>query len=84
MVTTNEIKKGWMVKLRNGFTAKCLDDRKGNIRRMEVYGVVTESGDVYAHDIVAARPATSPDWTHVSITPAQKKAQELNRAFFGD
>lgn len=48
---TNELKKGDVVRLRNGWYAVIADNMKGNIRMATVYGHYTETGSVYAHDI---------------------------------
>lgn len=56
---TNELKKGDLVRLRNGWYAVIADNKKGNIRMAEVYGIETEIGSVYAHDIVTQLAETS-------------------------
>jgi hypothetical protein len=48
---TNDLKKGAIVRLRNGWLAEIADNKKGNIRLAKVYGIETEYGSVYAHDI---------------------------------
>lgn len=48
---TNDLKKGDRVRLRNGWMATVMDNRKGNRRCLEVEGHFTEMGDVYSHDI---------------------------------
>lgn len=53
MTKTDDLKKGTRVLLRSGFEAVLADNKKGNIRVAEVYGDFTETGSVYAHDIVA-------------------------------
>ena len=50
---TNDLKKGMQVFLRNGWEAKMEDSRKGNTRLATVYGIYTEMGSVYSHDIVS-------------------------------
>ena len=55
MVKTNELKKGTHVWLSNGWEADIADNAKGDIRMCKVYGVYTEIGSVYSHDIVGAR-----------------------------
>lgn len=54
-MTTNELRKGTMVTLRNGWTARIEDNKKGNIRLATVFGTYTEMGSIYATDIVAAQ-----------------------------
>jgi hypothetical protein len=52
MLSTNDLKKGDKIKLANGWNAEIMDNKKGNIRLAEVYGVYTEIGSVYAWHIV--------------------------------
>jgi hypothetical protein len=49
---TNDLKRGSRVKLLNGWEAEIADNMKGNTRLATVYGEFTETGSVYAHDIV--------------------------------
>ena len=49
---TNELKKGDKIRLRNGWDATIEDNLKGNTRLCTVYGICTEMGSVYSHDIV--------------------------------
>lgn len=48
---TNDLKKGAVVRLRNGWYARIEDNMKGNTRLATVYGYETEMGSVYSHDI---------------------------------
>jgi hypothetical protein len=77
---TNELKKGDMVKLRNGWKARIEDNMKGNTRLATVYGFCEEMGSVYSHDIVHKINA---DGTTIPIeyTPAQLKCKERANAF---
>ena len=50
---TNEIKKGMMIELDNGWFGEMFDNMKGNTRMVNVYGLYTEIGSVYSHDIIA-------------------------------
>ena len=50
---TNDIKKGMIVELDNGWFGEMFDNMKGNTRMVKVYGLYTEIGSVYAHDIIA-------------------------------
>ena len=52
ILKTNDLKEGIKVHLDNGWDAKVADNKKGNIRVCEVYGLYTETGSVYSHDIV--------------------------------
>lgn len=51
---TNDLKKGAMVLLRNGWEARIEDNKKGQVRLATVWGYETEMGSIYAHDIAAA------------------------------
>ena len=72
MKTTNEIKKGEMVMLANGWEARIEDNRKGNVRLATVYGMYTEKGSVYSSDIRQVKNANG-EWESVSITSKQKR-----------
>ena len=81
MKTTNEIKKGEMVMLANGWEARIEDNRKGNVRMATVYGIYTEMGSVYSSDIRQVKN-TSGEWESVSITSKQSQTA-ANRAAWG-
>ena len=81
MKTTNEIKKGEMVMLANGWEARIEDNRKGNVRLATVYGMYTEMGSVYSSDIRQVKN-TSGEWESVSITSKQSQTA-ANRAAWG-
>lgn len=68
-------------RLRNGWLATMQDNRKGNIRMAEVEGVFTETGSVYAHDIVSV--LIGDTWQPVEHTGQQAKVRDLNVALFG-
>lgn len=83
---TNELKKGDMVVLANGWKARIEDNKKGTIRLATVYGFETEMGSVYAHDIEWFTPSgldlmalgtafrtTLPLRVKINHTPAQLK-----------
>jgi len=82
-MVTNDLKKGNYVKLRNGWRARIWDNKKGNIRMAEVFGIYTEIGSVYAHDIVST---TDADGNTVLIehTPQQIKLRQTVGQVFGD
>ena len=67
---TNDLKKGARVKLRNGWMATVMDNGRGNTRMCEVEGLYTETGSVYAHDIVTFYP---PIGTVVKIVHTEKQ-----------
>ena len=76
MMTTNEIKKGTMVMLANGWKATIEDNKKGNIRMATVYGLYTEMGSVYGHDIKYAY--IGPKMVVIEHTQAQKNSRRMN------
>ena len=78
---TNDIKKGTRFRLRNGWEATMMDNRKGNIRLATVEGDYTETGSVYAHDIVSVQIGDT--WQSVEHTGQQAKVRDLNVALFG-
>jgi len=51
---TNDIKKGMVVELNNGWFGIMADNMKGNTRMVDVDGMYREIGSVYAHDIIKA------------------------------
>jgi hypothetical protein len=70
---TNDIKKGMRIKLKNGWFATMADNKRGNIRMATVEGYYTETGSVYAWDIVECKPEQGADWEAVKLTPEQIK-----------
>lgn len=72
---TNDLKKGDRIQLRNNWFATIADSRKGNIRLATVEGIYTETGSIYAHDIILYFP---PDGAPISVlhTPAQRKLRD--------
>jgi len=71
---TNDIKKGTRVQLRNGWFATVVDNARGNTRLASVEGYVTETGSIYAHDIVQARVSNS--WVEVGHTKQQETLRD--------
>ena len=74
LVKTNDLKKGTRVKLANGFYATLADNARGNTRIATVEGFVTETGSVYAHDIMEAQVSNS--WVTVNHTPQQQQMRQ--------
>lgn len=81
MTTTNDLKKGTLVELRNGWTAKLQDNRKGNVRMATIFGEYHEIGSIYAHDIIKA--LIDDQWVDVMSTTSQQKCKQLNDSLFG-
>lgn len=69
LIKTNDLKKGARVQLQNGWFATIQDNRKGDTRIATVEGFVTETGSVYAHDIVKA--VIGESWVSIQHTPKQ-------------
>ena len=83
MKTTNQLKKGDIVKLANGWAARLEDNKNGNVRLATVYGITTEMGSVYATDIVHYQ-LSDGFWTAVQHTAKQKAAQALRTQMFAN
>ena len=78
---TNDIKKGTRIKLRNGWEAIMEDNRKGNTRMAKVFGMFTEIGSVYSHDIVAVQREDG-SWNYeIEYTKSQKECKAMAGAF---
>jgi hypothetical protein len=83
----NDIKKGMTISMTHGRVGTMLDNKKGNIRMVEVTNSVNgpEMGSVYAKDILMVRileSATGTEpmdgvWVDVELSPAQRKAAGL-------
>lgn len=79
-MSTNEIKKGMRIRLRNGWYGTMMDNRKGNIRLAEVEGYCTETCSVYAHDIMVVQPEKDGEWVAVVLDARQEKFMKGIRA----
>ena len=75
---TNDIKKGMRIQLNHGWFGTMMDNRKGNIRCVEVEGFFTEIGSVYS--AVIARVLVNGEWVEVEHTEKQKQVAN----FWGD
>jgi len=73
---TNELKKGDKIRLRNGWDAKLEDNLKGNTRLCTVYGLFTEMGSVYSHDMMWKQNADGSVAEVIEHTPAQLKLKQ--------
>lgn len=74
-VYSNDLKKGDKVRLKNGWDAVMIDNKRGNIRMAEVHGIHTEIGSIYAWDI-NYRIEEDGTGTLVKLTPKQEKDKE--------
>jgi hypothetical protein len=82
---TNELKKGMIVLLHNGWYAEVMDNLKGNIRMCKVYGYETEIGSVYSHDIVGRCDSLDGRIEDlIEYTPAQLKLIKEVNILWGD
>ena len=82
-IKTNELRKGDWIKLRNGWTGEVVDNRRGNLRQIRVFGYYTEIGDQYAHNILTQLdhgPTGGHVIAHIEHTPAQLKFQRTMTA----
>ena len=80
-MTTNEIKKGMKVKsgqLGSLVTGTMLDNKKGNIRLLNVkgseVGLFDEMGSVYSHEIMLVE--VDGEWKKVEHTESQLKLKD--------
>lgn len=74
---TNDLKKGSIVYLRHtDWKARIEDNMKGNIRLATVYGLFTEMGSIYSHDIIAYEDHTGKIKTDIELTDSQKKLMQ--------
>ena len=70
----NDMKKGQMGVLKNGWRFRIEDNKKGNTRLATVYGYFTEMGSIYTHDIASLEVDGRSE--PLEQTPAQKKQSE--------
>ena len=73
---TNDIKQGMRILLSQGWEGTMKDNLRGKIRMVEVEGIYTEIGSVYAHDIVGVLDVANAEWVKVEHTPAQLKLKQ--------
>ena len=81
----NDMKKGQMGILKNGWKFRIEDNKKGNIRMATVYGLYTEMGSIYTSDIATVEVNGKQE--KLEQTPAQKKQSDksalLMKQLFG-
>lgn len=80
-MTTNDIKKGMLVRLNNGWEARVEDNRKGATRTATVFGYYTEMGSIYAHDIAAVE--VNGRWVDVQRTKKEIATKNTIASLFG-
>jgi len=81
-VVTNDLKKGDLVQLENGWMARIADNRKGNTRLCTVYGFETEMGSVYSHDIIQLVNEVTGVRTSITHTEKQKAVKDWSDQLF--
>ena len=79
---TKDIKKGTMVMLRNGWKAKTLGSARNTSCFCEVYGLYTECGSVYSHDIVGVQIDDGSWVVQIEYSKGQIKCREMANKFF--
>ena len=78
-VTTNKIRKGWLIKMKNGCTAVMMDNRKGNIRSVrntKDNGCDDVIGSVYVWNIVSAQETPDSEWKTIKLTKQQLRDEK--------
>lgn len=77
----NDVKKGMAITMTHGRVGKMADNKRGNIRMVEVTNGVNgaEIGSIYAKDILTVK--TISGWEAVMLSPAQVKAAKNITAF---
>jgi len=76
---TNDLKKGTMIHLRNGWQAMLQDNKKGNSRLCTVYGHFTEMGSCYAWDFLSYLD-NEGNWNDIELTEKQIKQRSAVRS----
>lgn len=75
---TNDLKKNDVIKLRNGWRAQLMDNKKGSIRFARVFGDYNELGPIYSHDIVEYQ--LDHQWfSDIELTKSQEKCLKTNQ-----
>jgi hypothetical protein len=84
---TNELKKGDIVMLANGWAATIMDNMRGNRRMAEVDGFTKEVGSIYAHNIRAYMAGQDEHggtvWVDIEYTKSQEDLRRVVSNFFG-
>lgn len=75
----SQLKKGMRVKLRSGWEADVVKGCDGNTLTAEVFGDFTETGSIYAHDVIAA--LVGGQWLTVNMDEEQAQFSEEISAF---
>ncbi len=79
-IKTNDVKKGWLVYMKNmGATAQVMDNRRGNLRMIQYLpgqGLFDDIGDEYVFRWALARPDKQHNWQEVELTKEQQQLQK--------
>jgi len=67
----DQLKKGTRLRMRNGWEAIVVEKCDGNTLIAKVFGDFTETGSIYAHNIVAAK--VDGNWIEVEMTEEQAR-----------
>jgi len=78
-IRTDQIKKGTRIKLRSGWEAIVEKKCDGVTLIAKVIGAFTETGSIYAHDVVAAY--IDGTWEEIELTEEQKQSCEFAKFF---
>ena len=78
-IRTDQLTKGTRVRMRNGWEAIVVEPCKGNTLVAKVFGDFTETGNVYAHNIVATE--VDGKWVEVEMTEEQMQFYEQLKMF---
>jgi hypothetical protein len=79
-VRADQLKKGVLIRLKNGWEAIVDEECQGNTLKAKVFGDFTEIGSIYAHDIVATK--LNGDWVEVVMTDDQARFYEEVKSIF--
>jgi hypothetical protein len=79
-IRTDQLKKGARVRMRNGWEAIVVKECDGNTLIAKVFGAFTETGSVYAHNIVATM--VDGKWIDVEMTEEQARFYREVKPFF--
>jgi hypothetical protein len=72
-IRTDQLKKGMRIRLRSGWEALVVKGCDGNTLQAQVFGDFTETGRIYAHDVVAAM--IDGAWVEVEMNLQQMATQ---------
>jgi hypothetical protein len=79
-IRTGQLKKGARVRMRNGLEAIVVKECEGNTLIAKVFGAFTETGSIYAHNIVSTE--VDGQWIEVEMTEEQARFHKEVKPFF--